>query len=99
MENNVNGDIITMTLTNNYSQLEKQETNKSLAKSNNDLNVQYYSGLKLALIQISLNLEVFVIAMDISIVAAPLETISEQFKKYSLSSWIMSAYSFSSAMG
>ena len=99
MENNVNGDIITMTLTNNYSQLEKQETNKSLAKSNNDLNVQYYSGLKLALIQISLNLAVFVIAMDISIVAAPLETISEQFKKYSLSSWIMSAYSFSSAMG
>ncbi|CAI8492038.1 unnamed protein product [Hanseniaspora opuntiae] len=99
IEDNVEADIIATTLTNNYSQVEKQVTNKSVSQKDNEPSNQYYSGLKLALIQISLNLAVFVIAMDISIVAAPLETISEQFKKYSLSSWIMSAYSFSSAMG
>lgn len=86
--NDIDGDIVTITLTENYDQVEPKLNEP-----------HYYSGWQLAIIQISLNLAVFVIAMDICIVAAPLESISEQFNKYSLSSWIMSAYSLSSAMG
>ncbi|KAL6930013.1 hypothetical protein ACO0SA_001420 [Hanseniaspora valbyensis] len=90
----INGDIITINLTENYDKIEPTKE-----EGNNPNEPRYYSGFKLAIIQFSLNLAVFVIAMDICIVAAPLESISEQFAKYSLSSWIMSAYSLSSAMG
>ncbi|XBW35743.1 hypothetical protein QEN19_001313 [Hanseniaspora menglaensis] len=88
LEEELDADIITVTMTQNYSLVEPKKDEPL-----------YYSGWKLAMIQFSLNLAVFVIAMDISIVSAPLETISEHFAKYSLSSWIISAYSLSSAMG
>ncbi|XBW35741.1 hypothetical protein QEN19_001311 [Hanseniaspora menglaensis] len=84
----LNGDAISLAMT----------KSNSVDESNNKEPV-YYSGWKLAIIQFSLNLSIFVIAMDTSIVSAPLETISEHFQKYSLSSWILSAYSLSAAMG
>ncbi|XBW35742.1 hypothetical protein QEN19_001312 [Hanseniaspora menglaensis] len=84
----LDADIITVTMTQNYSMIKPKSAEPI-----------YYSGWKLAIIQFSLNLAMFVVAMDNSIVSAPLETISEHFNKYSLSSWIISAYSLSTAMG
>mgnify|MGYP001179410987 FL=1 len=59
---------------------------------------QYYEGWKLVVVQASLNLILFIAALDIVIVTSAIEKISEQFHDYSKSAWIITGYSLPSAV-
>ena len=54
---------------------------------------EYYEGWRLAVVQLSLNLILFIAALDIVIVTSAIEKISEEFHDYAKSGWIITGYS------
>ncbi|KAL6940053.1 hypothetical protein ACO0QE_003936 [Hanseniaspora vineae] len=84
----------------------KEETEELLnySVSNDESNLSqteephYYEGWRLVVVQASLNLILFIAALDIVIVTSAIEKISEQFHDYSKSAWIITGYSLPSAV-